>query len=225
MDWSQLLGEIESQEFAVRLNVASTRRVFLVALKAEPAFLRLTALLRETPALGTRVLRRVATLAGLDFDLRYEHPYDSALAAYAWALAAETPEAARIAAELLISTRQTLWAREIAHLILEAMPASTTDSETHNLTTTEPGFERRQPRAAMDSGEVFESMIVWSVLSRRPNLGCLAEVQSRKADTPYDYTGSFLWPHRPSIRDMPFQHVLYSTRLPYLAETTAEWSH
>lgn len=115
--------DIESEEFAARVNIASSLSVFIEALSEDPAIINLVEYIRENLFYPLNVLNRIKTLIGIDVDYRYANPHDTALAAYAWAFRiASIPEAASIAAELLVGARQIWWAREIASLILEELP-------------------------------------------------------------------------------------------------------
>lgn len=117
--------KIESERFAARVNVANSLSVFLDALSEDPAFISLIEHIRENYPITLRILLRIKRLAGLEIDYRYANPYDSALAAYAWAIQTlDMPETASIAAELLLSARQTWWARKIASLIINESPES-----------------------------------------------------------------------------------------------------
>jgi hypothetical protein len=110
------MTEIESAEFAARVNVASDGRTFVRALCAEPAVSALADRIRgdDGPSVTDILSRRVARLAGQATDVRYEHPGDAALAAYLWLIALAFPDAARAAAAGVLERPNLWWARKVA---------------------------------------------------------------------------------------------------------------
>src|SRR3989344_3234302 len=127
MSLQKLLAQIESESFVSSVNVVSTRRAFIEALFQNTDFTNLVKSLRDNADYRTALLARIRELATSQINHRYENPYDTAMATYAWALTQVSPKIARIGAELLTSARQTWWAREIAALILEEIPVSFVD--------------------------------------------------------------------------------------------------
>ncbi len=132
MAWQELQRKIESEEFTAMLNVASTSKAYLTGLNEQPAFKELTQLLRDSFADVNEVVRRIRALATVEIDPHYENPYDSALAAYVWALAVTRPNIARVAAVAAVSARQTWWGREVATQVLDTIPTSLVNRETEN---------------------------------------------------------------------------------------------
>jgi hypothetical protein len=119
MSEASLFAKIESPEFDAHVNVASTQRVFLAALKTSPAYRDLLQYLQRNPDAAQEIFSRVKDLVTLQFDPRYANPNDAAIAAYLWALAQTQPEFGRITAEVVLSARQTWWARTVALLVLD----------------------------------------------------------------------------------------------------------
>lgn len=130
MSFRQRAWKIESPAFAARLGSASTRRVFIDALNSDPAFTRLCGYLIQHPEAAMKVLRRLRSIAALQVDPRYEHPYDASLAAYAWALNSVRSEAARIASELILRVPQTWWARQLAISVWQRQPSEADSTRT-----------------------------------------------------------------------------------------------
>lgn len=164
MAWQEVFQQIESEEFAASLNIASSRSVFLDFLSDNSAIRSLVELLRKDSENADRVLARIKLLIGLQIDYRYENPHDSALAAYAWALANEAPDLAPLAAEMLTNARQIWWAREVATLILERVPVSTAVTQTAHHSTTPPEFQSETPRVRSDSVDVSQHQLIISFL-------------------------------------------------------------
>jgi len=141
MSLQKLLAQIESESFVSSVNVVSTRRAFIEALFQNTDFTNLVKSLRDNADYRTALLARIRELATSQINHRYENPYDTAMATYAWALTQVSPKIARIGAELLTSARQTWWAREIAALILEEIPVSFVDDVTESQHQIAPDFQ------------------------------------------------------------------------------------
>jgi hypothetical protein len=80
MTWHQALDEIQTQEFAAKLNVASGFRSFFRAASEEPAVATLFKAVLESGETREEVFGRILDLSSLDVDIRYENPNDTALA-------------------------------------------------------------------------------------------------------------------------------------------------
>lgn len=119
-DMASTLEEIESNEFAVRLGVASNFRTFLRAAQQEEAVWRV---LRELYSQGGRlvlsqILQRVLELSNEQVDFRYENPWDTALTVYLWLLSLKDSEAAETAASAVSRALNCWWATKIARSVL-----------------------------------------------------------------------------------------------------------
>jgi hypothetical protein len=125
MSEASLFAKIESPEFDAHVNVASTQRVFLAALKTSPAYRDLLQYLQRNPEASQEIFLRVRDLVALQFDPRYANPNDAAIAAYLWALAQTQPELGRMTAEVVLNARQTWWARTVALVVLDNAGAAT----------------------------------------------------------------------------------------------------
>jgi len=108
--------EIESAEFAARVNLASDTRSLVSAFFAEPAVGSLADRIRgdDGPSHAAFLSARVAKLATQATDVRFEHPSDAALAAYLWLLSLSFPKAARVAAANVLSLPNLWWGKKIA---------------------------------------------------------------------------------------------------------------
>ena len=127
-DQTRLFQAIESDEFAVRLNIAGTSNIFLELLSGDVYYEHFLDWLNQKASQEKRVeavLNRILDLVRLQVNLRYENPYDVALAAYVWALSTVSPGHGRIAAELAVGAPQTWWAEQIAASLLEKDSAIT----------------------------------------------------------------------------------------------------
>lgn len=117
MTFDEGLRDIESLEFAARVNIASDLRTFLrVAGNQESVTTVLSEL--ASPQKQQRVFSEALRLSRLQVDLRYENPWDSALAVFVWVLSLRALQLARVAAEAAVQAPQCWWASRIAHDVL-----------------------------------------------------------------------------------------------------------
>lgn len=134
-DQARIFQPIESDEFAVRLNVASTSNVFRDILFKDSSYQDLIQWLEETTSRDKRIehtLNRILDLARFQIDLRYENPYDAALAAYLLALATISPSYAKFGAEIIIGAQQTWWAKHVARSVLQGSSTVSNMSGEHD---------------------------------------------------------------------------------------------
>lgn len=82
-----LFLNIESIQFSVELGVCSGLTSFLRAMEVHSHFLPLQEVARTQPE---KIVERLAYVAVLSFDHAFENPYDTAAAAYFWALHTQT---------------------------------------------------------------------------------------------------------------------------------------
>jgi hypothetical protein len=119
----ELFQRVESERFAALVNVASNLKTFLRALDAQPEVRELGAAL-ATPEVRLAVLGRVTELTGRATDPGYEHPADSALAAYLWLLSRDDAVSAVAAAEKVEGCPGCWWAKKVAGAVRAAAPGS-----------------------------------------------------------------------------------------------------
>jgi hypothetical protein len=122
--------EIEDPAFAADVNAASTFTVFLDIMSLVPSFGHLLAAAQSDSNVVARILERIRSLCELRVDFEYENPYDAALSAYAWAVHKVSPDASRIAAELITSATNTWWCTKVAALLLNEPHISSSSTET-----------------------------------------------------------------------------------------------
>lgn len=138
MNISEAMREVESHQFAARLNLASDLKTFLRAAKMEEG---VTTLLEEmtSPDKRAGVLSRIVRISQNRVDRRYENPWDVSLAVYFWILTFTDLEFAKVAAQSIEHTGNCWWARQIADQLLSAGHIHTTagvhEVSRHFLTT------------------------------------------------------------------------------------------
>lgn len=117
MSVREAMTEIESLDFAVRLNVASDFRTFIQAARQHRA---VKSLYRELASaeVSKKIVSRVAELSRQAIDLRYENQWDTALAVYVWLISLRDTSFSRIAAEVAVQAPQCWWATRLARSIL-----------------------------------------------------------------------------------------------------------
>ncbi|MBI3825829.1 MAG: hypothetical protein HY294_07530 [Candidatus Rokubacteria bacterium] len=113
MSANEAMIEIESSVFAARMNLASDLWVFVRAARDERAVSDLLGHLRTRETLE-EVFQRILELARTAPDVRYRHPFDTALAIYMWLVEQTDRAVAGVAAEAILGVPQTFWARQFA---------------------------------------------------------------------------------------------------------------
>lgn len=126
------MREIESHEFAARLNVASDLSTFLSIAEKEDAVLTLFEEL-DSPAEQERVFRRTMELSTSSTDVRYENQWDTALTLYLWVTSLKNHALAILMAGVVSRADQCWWAAKTSYALLTQSPlhndAGLTDSE------------------------------------------------------------------------------------------------
>lgn len=117
MTFLECVSEIESPEYAARVNLASDYNTFVKGVMLERTTPELAGQLRDQ-GVGLKLVGRVVRMASQKVDHRYEHPYDAAMAAYVWLLAGTQPALARIAANAAICVARSWWANRVAETVL-----------------------------------------------------------------------------------------------------------
>lgn len=129
MTFDEALRDIESLDFAARVNIASDLRTFL-RVAGDQESVRTVANEIVSEEKQQRLLFEALRLSRMQVDFRYENPWDSALAVFLWLLSSKVPPLARVAAEAVVQARQCWWALRMAHGILrESLLRSTEVSE------------------------------------------------------------------------------------------------
>lgn len=114
---NSLFEDIESHEFASRLNVASNLVTFLRDARNQVSVIAIFEELDEKEKLF-QVLTRLIDLSRKTVDPRYENPLDTALAVYLWLLSLKNSEVASLGAQFILKCSQCWWAERIARSIL-----------------------------------------------------------------------------------------------------------
>lgn len=112
----ELFDQIESNETAARVNVASGFKLFLRALTSLPPYLRLQSL-SEKRENSQEVLTRILKLTEVRIDTKFGNPFDTSLVAYLLILRSTYPDFALIGAEAVSRTQNCWWASRVAEEI------------------------------------------------------------------------------------------------------------
>jgi hypothetical protein len=113
-----LLDQLETHEFAARVNVASDPRTALTIAQADPVTQELLASVQKAPASQSTLLERIAFLAKQEIDPRFMSPWDTALLALISIVQTVAPFAAGYAARLALRAPNTFWAAKFAMEVL-----------------------------------------------------------------------------------------------------------
>jgi hypothetical protein len=113
----ELLQAVESDRFSALVNLASSYKLFVRALSAQPEVGQLAQVMQATEA-KKAVADRALTLVGVAAEAGREHPGDSALAAYLWLLNRADRGLAILAAERVAEVPGCWWARKVAEEVL-----------------------------------------------------------------------------------------------------------
>jgi hypothetical protein len=117
MSLQQLIGQIESHEFAIHTNVVSGTGQFFRAIAEQVPANQLRSEIKS-PTLARELVIRISKLSRQRVDIRYENPFDTAFATYLWALQSVHPPLARIAAEGIVQAPNCFWSSRLAESIL-----------------------------------------------------------------------------------------------------------
>jgi hypothetical protein len=117
MTFLECVSEIESPEYAARVNLASDYNTFVKGVRLERTTPELAAQIRDQ-GVGLKLVSRVTRMASQKVDHRYEHPCDAPMAAYIWLLAGTQPALAKIAANAAICVARSWWANRVAEVVL-----------------------------------------------------------------------------------------------------------
>lgn len=118
MSIKEVFRKIEGHDFSAQLNLAPNIRNFFRYAEKQECVQQLKQLLKDTENI-TATLIRITKLVGEKVDVRYENPYDTAIAIYTWALFIENRTAGKIAAEYATEIKQGWWTPKYAQQILK----------------------------------------------------------------------------------------------------------
>ena len=113
MNATEAMERIEGHAFSALVNLASDFPTFLRILTSQP---EVQALAEEMKSdrVTIDVFSRVSEVATSPVEEGYEHPADSALAAYLWLLSTREGDYSTKAAETVLECKQCWWARKMA---------------------------------------------------------------------------------------------------------------
>jgi len=111
------IADIESFDFAIRINLASGLKHFIQLLRSEPSVKFLINVMNREMRIKAEILSRIKILSQVESDSRYEHPSDTAIAAYVWVLGIMDPENWKTAASIASTLPRGWWARKISQFI------------------------------------------------------------------------------------------------------------
>ncbi|NER35600.1 MAG: hypothetical protein F6J93_16675 [Oscillatoria sp. SIO1A7] len=109
---------IESRRLDAILNAASSFSLFLKGVHQETATRQLVEEMQKSPRNVWLVLQKTVELSQKKIDLQYQHPWDTALTIYMWALSLVNLEVAGIAAAFVEEADNCWWAKKLAYNIL-----------------------------------------------------------------------------------------------------------
>ena len=107
--------EIESIEFAARVNIASDLDTFLRAIATEPSVRSLRQRSLTDPSMIDSLFKVMRHLIDSDFDPKYENPMDAALSTYGWIIASGRPDLEGLVGDLVGSLRNSWWANQLGN--------------------------------------------------------------------------------------------------------------
>lgn len=116
-DFQQLTAVIEGSDFRFNVNAASGFKMFKKLLKQQESFQMLEAFASTKSGCST-IEGRIQYLLELEIDPKYEHPYDTAIATYLFALQRAEYSSIRDLANEIFSLDCFWWARHIAGISL-----------------------------------------------------------------------------------------------------------
>ena len=125
MNWQEALEQIQSVEFDINLNVASSTDAFYEAVAGQPAVLDAYRLMRSSGDHVEDVLGKLRDLTWAETDPRYENPNDSSLAALLWLTNFAASDYATIAATWVDQAPRCWHSKKLAQRILNPPPSFT----------------------------------------------------------------------------------------------------
>ena len=116
MNAVEAMERIEGHAFSALVNLASDLPTFLRILTSQPEVQALADEMKSDQV-TLNVFARVVELAASPTEEEYEHPADSALAAYLWLLGARNGNYSERATETVLECKQCWWARKMAEQV------------------------------------------------------------------------------------------------------------
>lgn len=116
MNAREAMERIEGQAISATVNLASDFPTFLRILNSQPE-VRALADEMKPERVAIDVFARIGELIASPADEKYEHPADSALAAYLWLLSARNGDYSARAADTALECKQCWWARKMAEYV------------------------------------------------------------------------------------------------------------
>lgn len=116
MNVAEAMERIEGQAFSAMVNLASDFSTFLCILTSQPELRVLADEMKSEPVM-LDIFARLGELAAKPVEEGYEHPADSALAAYLWLLSTANGDYSARAADTLLECKQCWWARKMAEYV------------------------------------------------------------------------------------------------------------
>jgi len=125
---TSLLQRIESTEFAISIETASSEGSYVRYVDDRVEYRELLTELRAHPGDAVHLVERIQRLSNAKIDARYANPSDVALAVYLRALSVVNDGLAAFSAHIAVNTVNTWWARKVARGLLtkRANESSTT---------------------------------------------------------------------------------------------------
>ena len=109
----KIVQDIESIDFAARLNVVSSSRSFFDSIVEEPEVISLQQSMKESDEVCNIVLRRIELLSKLEINQLYENPNDIPLAVFLWLLLSVKSKYSSMAVSLVSKTPKCWYARKL----------------------------------------------------------------------------------------------------------------
>jgi hypothetical protein len=116
MNANEAMEKIEGHAFSAMVNLASDFPAFLRILTSQPE-VRALADEMKSDRVTLDVFARIVDLAASPAEEPYDHPADSALAAYMWLLSSRDGAYSTRAVETVLECKQCWWARKMAEHI------------------------------------------------------------------------------------------------------------
>ena len=105
---TELFEKVESLHFSARVNLASDTKAFIRLASTQPEFLQLREGMDDESS-RRRVVDRALFLSRQPFDIKYENPYDAAVATYLFALSMSDEMLAHEVVKGIVSNNTGWW--------------------------------------------------------------------------------------------------------------------
>ena len=146
------IQEIESQDFALKLGLASgSKNVLSIALSTSSA-IQLENELKSSPKIAILLLWRIHKISNYEIDRRFVNPFDYALTVYLFLLRNYSPQFVRIAANFVQQIPRCWWAEKLSRDILMGKPL-----QSDEIRIELPGTKSKRTRILEKAEDVMES--------------------------------------------------------------------